>query len=254
MTSSPKHAQPSLEEQAFLRGYDPASFERPSVAVDLVLLTILNEALHALLIRRQEHPFAGSWSLPGGFVQMKESLESAAERVLHEKAGLSRIFLEQLYTFGAPDRDPRTRIISVSHMALIDGGRIHAAHSPGHDALLAKVTVPWTGEKGGPVHLIGSDGKRLAMAFDHAEMVGLAIKRLRGKLDYTPVGFQLLPSKFTLLQLQRVHEIILGRDLNKDSFRRRMLASGHLKPTGQIQGDVGHRPAALYRFTGPSST
>ena len=135
MASPPYHAQPSPEEQAFLRGYDPANFDHPSVAVDLVLLTIMNEALHALLIRRHEHPFSGSWSLPGGFVQIKESLEAAAERVLQEKAGLTRIFLEQLYTFGEPDRDPRTRIISVAHMALIDGGRIQAAHGAKNPAV-----------------------------------------------------------------------------------------------------------------------
>lgn len=253
MPRQPPKPKTDPQEVDFLKAYDPASFDRPSVTADLVLLTVLEDALHALMIRRSEHPFLGAWSLPGGFVHMDESLEVAASRVLREKAGLSRIFLEQLYTFGEPTRDPRTRIISVAYMALVDSDRLLKAQSHGHDVQLARVDVSWAGEEGGPAKLIGPDGKKLSLAFDHADIVGLAVKRLRGKLDYTPVGFQLLPATFTLFQLQRVHEVILGHPLNKDSFRRRMLASGQLKPTGHAQEDVGHRPAGLYRFAGPST-
>jgi 8-oxo-dGTP diphosphatase len=159
------------------------------------------------------------------------------------------VFLEQLYTFGAPRRDPRTRVIAVAYYALVDRGRFAAARTRGGAVATARIVVPWEGETGGPVELVGPDGGTLALAFDHAEILGMAVKRLRGKLDYTPVGFQLLPSLFTLLELQRVHETVLARPLNKDSFRRRMLASGLLEATGETQKDVDHRPAELYRFS-----
>ncbi len=110
------------------------------------------------------------------------------------------------------------------------------------------MVVPWEGETGGAVELVGDDGAGMPLAFDHADILGMAVKRLRGKLDYTPIGFQLLPPAFTLLDLQRVHETVLGRPVNKDSFRRRMLASGQLEATGRSQTDVDHRPAELYRF------
>jgi 8-oxo-dGTP diphosphatase len=114
--------------------------------------------------------------------------------------------------------------------------------------VVAKIGVPWEGEIGGPVRATDANGKRLQLAFDHAEILGLCVKRLRGKLRYAPIGFQLLPKKFTLRQLRDVHETVLGRPLNKDSFRRSMLASGQLTRTGEIEESVGHRPAELYRF------
>jgi 8-oxo-dGTP diphosphatase len=169
--------------------------------------------------------------------------------VLARKCGLSDVFLEQLYTFGDPGRDPRTRVISVAHIALVDRSHLLEA-SAGTDALLhARLDVPWEGETGGPVEARRADGTPLPLAFDHADILGMAVKRIRGKLDYAPIGFQLLPPRFTLLELQRVHETILARPLNKDSFRRRMLASGQLEATGESQQDVDHRPAELYRFT-----
>ena len=113
---------------------------------------------------------------------------------------------------------------------------------------LAKMKVPWKGEKGGPVETTGAGDELLPLAFDHADILGLAVKRLRGKLDYAPIGFELLPARFTLRQLQTIHETILDRRLNKDSFRRRLLASGLIAPTGQREANVGHRPAELYRF------
>jgi 8-oxo-dGTP diphosphatase len=118
----------------------------------------------------------------------------------------------------------------------------------------ARVVVPWPGETGGPVDVIGDDGAALPLFLDHADILGLAVKRLRGKLDYSPVGFQLLPTEFTLRQLQEVHEAVRGEPVNKDSFRRRMLASGLLEATGAHERDVEHRPAELYRFTRRSAT
>ncbi len=229
-------------EEAFLDGYSPDGFERPSVAVDVALVTVVDDRLAVLIVRREQHPHRGRWQLPGGFVQVDESLDDAAARVLAEKADLTDVYTEQLYTFGAVKRDPRTRVISVAYYALVDAGRLQTA---GPGTALATIEVPWEGETGGRVDLV-LEGKRAKVAFDHAEMVGLVVKRLRGKLNYTPVGYELLPPVFTLLDLQRIHETILGNAVNKDSFRRRMLASGELEPTGGRQSDVGHRPAALY--------
>ncbi len=239
-------------ETRFLESYDPSAFDRPSVAVDVVLLAPVEKALQTLLIRRPDHPFKGRWALPGVIVGMEERLEDAADRALRQKAGLDGIFLEQLYTFGAPRRDPRMRILSVAYMALVDRGS--CARRRAGAGVMGTLRVPWQGEAGGPVEVLDARGKPMPLAFDHAEILGLAVKRLRGKLAYTPVGFQLLPGSFTLRDLQRVHEAVLGRRLNKDSFRRRMLASGHLRPTGRLQEDVEHRPAALYRCDQAAAT
>ena len=237
------------DEARFLASYDASRFERPSVAVDVALLSVAEGALWTVLLHRSEHPHRGRYALPGGFVGIREPLDAAAARVLSRKCGLDGVFLEQLYTFGSPGRDPRTRVISVAHVALVDRARLLEA-SAGTDALIhARLDVPWEGETGGPVEALRSDGTTLPLAFDHAEILGMAVKRIRGKLDYAPIGFQLLPPRFTLLELQRVHETILARPTNKDSFRRRMLASGQLEATGESQRDVDHRPAELYRFT-----
>lgn len=239
---------PAESEAAFLASYDPSQFERPSVAVDVALLAAYDGALYTLALRRSEHPFKGRWALPGGFVRMDEALDAAASRVLSTKAGLSHVYLEQLYTFGAPRRDPRTRVISVAYCALVDHARFAAARGKSGDLATARLVVPWEGETGGPVDLVDAAGEPMSPAFDHAEILGMAVRRIRGKLDYTPIGFQLLPDRFTLLELQRVHETVLGRPLNKDSFRRRILGSGQLEATGESEKDVDHRPAELYRF------
>jgi 8-oxo-dGTP diphosphatase len=227
--------------------------ERFVVAVDVVALTLVEDQLHTLLVRRLQAPFKGAWVLPGGVVQGKESLLEAAERVLQDKAGLSGVYLEQLYTYSDPSRDPRDRAISVAHIALVNQARFQSLKPRDRETTVARIEVPWEGETGGPVRAWGLSDEELPLAFDHAEMLGQAVKRIRGKLDYTPVGYQLLPEAFTLSQLQRVHEAILGRTLNKDSFRRRMLASGELEPTGESQSEVDHRPAALYQFMARSA-
>ena len=242
-------AASAVSEKAFLAAYDPLAFERPSVTVDVALLSVVDGALFTLLLQRPDHPFKGKWSLPGGFVGIDEPLEAAARRVLAAKGRLTNLFLEQLYTFGDPRRDPRMRVITVSFYALVDRRRFEAA-APSSSALtVARVDVPWEGETGGPVEVhVGEERSVAVLAFDHAEILGMAVKRIRGKLDYTPIGFQLLGDTFTLLDLQRVHETVLGRPLNKDSFRRRMLASGQLEATGEMEREVDHRPAELYRF------
>lgn len=229
-------------ESEFLDAYSPSDFDRPSVAVDVAIVTVVDDSLGVLLVRRDSHPHSGSWQLPGGFLGLDESLEEAAARILAEKANMHDVFIEQLFTFGQVDRDPRTRVLSVCYYALVEPGRI----DPDGPGQVAVVNVPWEGETGGSVTM-RLDAEELAMAFDHQAMVGMVVKRLRGKLNYSPVGYELLPDEFTLLDLQRIHEIILGRALNKDSFRRRMLASNELNPTGRRRTGVGHRPAELYR-------
>ncbi len=228
-------------EAEFLANYDAGDFERPSVAVDLALLSVFDDAVHAVLYQRDRHPAAGRWALPGTFVGIQESLDATATRILRERAKIEGVYLEQLYSFGGLGRDPRTRVITVAYYALVDRARCP-------DLGFHRLDIPWPGETGGPVDALDAQGAPLPLAFDHADILGMAIKRIRGKLDYTPIGFQLLPERFTLRALQTVHETILARPLNKDSFRRRMLASAQLEATGEREDSARHRPAELYRF------
>jgi 8-oxo-dGTP diphosphatase len=227
-------------------------YPRPSLAVDVVALTVERGQLRVALYKRADPPQRGHYALPGGFVHIDESIEHAANRLMAQKVGLAGVFLEQLYTFGDLKRDPRGRVVTVAYYALVDAKRFHAKNAPG--AVSARVSVPWPGETGGPVEVADDAGKPLPMFLDHADILGLAIKRLRGKLDYSPVGFQLLPTEFTLRDLQEVHETVRGEPVNKDSFRRRMLASGLLEATGSHEREVVHRPAEMYRFTRRSAT
>jgi len=246
----PPSGRGSEAERLFLETYRLDAFERPSVAVDIVIFTVIDGQLEVGLYERTEHPDLGRLALPGGFMRMDESLDEAARRLLADKAGLKDVFLEQLYTFGEPHRDPRGRIVTVAYVALVDAARFRAA-----PMLRRQVRVPWPGETGGEVDVVATDvgdnagdDDVCALAFDHSSIIGMAVKRLRGKLDYTPVGFQLLPAEFTLRQLQDIHEAVRGDVVNKDSFRRRMLASGHLEATGNHERHVTWRPAELYRF------
>lgn len=236
-----------MGEAEFLSAYNPGQYERPSVTVDLILMSVVAGAPAALLVRREEHPYVGTWALPGGFVGINESLDAAARRLLASKARMDDAYVEQLYTFGAVDRDPRTRIISIAYFALLPPARFAAALKATPELALAELVVPWSGEAGGAVGACSPDGEVLPLAFDHADMLGLAVLRLRGKLDYSAVAFALLPDRFTLRALQDVHEAILGTRLNKPAFRRRMLDSGHLEPTGERETGASFRPAELYR-------
>jgi 8-oxo-dGTP diphosphatase len=245
-----KNATSGDDELAFLAAYDASRFPRPSVAVDVVLLTVRDGAVSTLLGRRHEHPDRGRWALPGTFLGIDESPDDAAVRVLASKAGLGGVFIEQLYTFGAPDRDPRTRVVSVAYYALVEPATLERTVASQADGLaLARLDVPWPGETGGPVAALDPDDAPLLLAFDHAEILGMAVKRIRGKLGYAPIGFELLPRAFSLRDLRLVHEAILGRALNKDSFRRRILDRGLVVPTGERAAGVGHRPPELYRFS-----
>ncbi len=210
--------------------YDPNKYDRPSVTVDLVIFTLLKGALHVLLVRRRRPPFAGVWALPGGFVRISESLEEAARRELREESGVQDVYLEQLYTFGHPQRDPRMRVITVAYFALVraDKQRLRATT----DA----ADVGWFPAYAPP-----------PLAFDHRQILDYAITRLRYKLEYTALAFELLPEEFTLTELQETYEHILNEKLDKRNFRRKVLQADVLEETGRQR--VGeHRPARLYRF------
>lgn len=236
-----------MTETEFLEGYDPTAFARLSLTVDLVLMTVREGRLSALLQKRAAHPFKDAWALPGGFVGIEESLDDAARRLLADKVGLAEGWLEQLYTFGDPGRDPRMRIVTVAYFALLPTAVLLPALDDRSDLAVAPLDIPWSGEEGGPVAARDATGGALPLAFDHAQILAHAVRRLRGKLGYAPVALALLPPLFTLRDLQDVHEAILGQALNKPAFRRRMLDSGWIKGTGEREAGTSYRPAELYR-------
>lgn len=209
--------------------YSP--YELPGVTVDLVIFTVEYDRLKVLLVKRAEEPFAGFWSIPGGFLKTGESLDDAALRVMEDKTGVKEVYLEQLYTFGKPERDPRNRVITVTYFALI----------------------PWK-------NLIQPESKKVAdltwhaldempsLAFDHQEILEYAINRLRAKAGYSNIVYGLLPEYFRLSDLQKMYEIILNKTLDKRNFRKKILASGLLESTGKKALQGAHRPAMLYQF------
>jgi len=200
------------------------------VTVDIVLFTIRDRQLHLLLIRRLAKPFENSYALPGGFVLEDESLDAAAARELREETGVEKVYLEQLYTFGEPKRDPRGRVVTVAYYALVPPtDALHAGTDAADAAWFPLARVP-------------------KLAFDHRQIVEYAHERLRNKLDYSNVGFELLPDKFTLTELQSVHEAILGHALDKRNFRRKITQQGIVTPTKEWR-KTGRKPAQLYRFS-----
>jgi len=200
-----------------------------SVTVDVVIFTLREDDLQVLLVRRKIAPHAGRWAIPGGFAGIDEPLEAAARRELEEETGVRDVYLEQLYTFGDPKRDPRGRVITVAYFALVP---VPMAVQAGSDATDAR----WWSMYDLP-----------ALAFDHAKILDYALTRLRYKLEYTAVGFQLLPATFTLSELQKAYEIILGVQLDKRNFRRKILEAQIIEETGAHRTGEG-RPAMQYRF------
>lgn len=281
-----------LTEEAFLRSYRAEDFQRPSVAVDMVIFTVgeaeeknyrklSGKSLQVLLIQRGGHPYLGSWALPGGFVRPDECTEKAAERELFEETGVDQVYLEQLYTFSEPKRDPRTWVMSCSYLALLDRERVQL--KAGDDAVSAawfelsytllreeKVMLAEGGVKTQVYELVLSgEGEKLVahierktrvnegvatvtyalescegLAFDHGKIIAYGLERLRNKTGYTDIVFQLMPKYFTLTQLQQVYEVILDRPLLKAVFRRKV---AHLVvETDQYAQGGGHRPSKLY--------
>ena len=283
-----------LTEEQFLATYDASKYERPSVTVDMLIFTVTEEekknyrklpekVLKLLMIKRGDHPYMGLWALPGGFVQMNESLDEAAGRELKEETNIDDIYMEQLYTWGDVARDPRTRVISASYMSLVDSSTLDIKASDdaddakwftvscklyqeqktvtekGHiiqrllklslsndeDILSAFVKTVKTVE--GKVtkierEIIESNG----IAFDHAKIIEYGIDRLRSKIEYTDIAFNLMPELFTLTELQQVYEVILDTELLKANFRRK--TADMVTETNEYTKDAGHRPSKLFRF------
>lgn len=202
------------------------------VTVDTVIFTVVEEALQVLLVKRGEEKFAGLWSLPGGFVAPEEDLENAALRELQEATGVRDVYLEQLYTFGEPDRDTRGRVISVAYVALLAADRCPLVP---HEL---EAEARWW-----PVYGLPD------LAFDHPRMIEVALQRVRTKLEYTTIGFQLMGATFTLGELQRIYELILDRELDKRNFRRRLQLLDLVEPTGEYRKEGPGRPALLHRFS-----
>lgn len=215
-----------------------ARADRPAVTVDVVILTVRAGRLEVLLVRRDHAPFAGMWGFPGGLVRPDESLEAAALRELRQETGASGadVYLEQLYTFGEPTRDPRTRVITVVYYVLERPGQIHTR----------------TAGDGAEVRLFPAYDTP-ALAFDHGDILRYTLQRLRGKLEYTTIGFQLLSPEFTLSELQEVYEAILNRPLDKRNFRKKLLLTRIVEPTQHMKMVGQHRPARLYRFNPKAS-
>lgn len=239
-------------ESEFLAAYDKTAFDRPSVTSDVLIFSVSNTAAEnwrktdkksfsILLVQRDEYPAIGKWSLPGGFVGISETALNAAHRILLNETGATgNIYLEQLYTFDAPNRDPRMRVFSIAHMALVDKNTLHYS---------GRRTAQWFNiELAGDKLILHGDDITLGeddLAFDHAQIIKMGIERLRNKIEYTDIAFDMMSPEFTLGELQQVYEIILGRKLIPAAFRRtimpKVIATGHMR-TGS-----GHRPSALFR-------
>lgn len=206
----------------------------PAVTVDVVIFTIRDRQLKLLLVRRAGQPYQGKWALPGGFVQMDESLDEAARRELEEETGVAGVYLEQLYTFGRVDRDPRERVITVAYYALVPSDKLQLRAATDAEA------VGWFAMDDMP-----------KLAFDHADIIALAHQRLVAKLDYSTLAFGFMPEKFTLSELQEVYEIILQQGLDKRNFRKWVLALEQIEETDEESRTGQHRPARLYRVKHP---
>jgi 8-oxo-dGTP diphosphatase len=210
-------------------------YPHPAVTTDVVVFTLREQRLQLLLIRRANPPFADMWALPGGFLDIDEDIDRCAARELAEETGLSGVYLEQLYTFGRPDRDPRDRVISVAYYALAPEHRL-AEPKAASDA----AEVAWFPADALP-----------PLAFDHGDIIAMAHRRLVAKLDYSNIALQFMPETFTLSELQRVYEAVRGEALDKRNFRKHILALGQIEATGALRRSGKHRPAREYRIKHP---
>ncbi|QRG70493.1 NUDIX hydrolase [Brevibacillus choshinensis] len=283
-----------MTEKQFLQSYDASRFARPSVTVDMLIFTVADEqeanyrklspkSLQILLVKRADHPFMGQWALPGGFVSPEESLEEAAMRELQMETNIDNIYLEQLYTWGDVNRDPRTRVISASYMALVDSESLEVkAGEDADDARWFRLEDKWLRENkiatqdgtitekwvqlrfwneaeelSATVKITRTVAGRTVreereivetnhIAFDHAKIIQYALERLRNKIEYTDIAFALMPELFTLTELQQVYEVILGKELLAAAFRRKV--ADKVMETNHYRKHAGHRPSKYYRF------
>lgn len=198
------------------------------ITVDTVILTIKNDNLKVLLVKRDNEPFKGKWAIPGGYVRMSEDLDAAAMRVLKEKTNVDNIYLEQLYTFGDPLRHPVSRVITCAYFALIRAEDV--------DVITAE-NVDWHKVSDLP-----------ALAFDHKEIIQYSLKRTRERLEMCPVAYQLLNEKFTLTEMQKAYELIMGKKLDKRNFRKKVIQTEGLRELEEFSKSTSKRPARLYTF------
>jgi len=280
-----------LTEEEFLKNYKDDIYKKPSFTVDMLIFTVMDKekenyrklpekALKILLVKRGDHPYIGKWALPGGFVGIEESLDEAALRVLKAETGIEDIYMEQLYTWGEVSRDPRTRVVSSSYMALVDSKSLNITageyetdaswFNVSYDILEEKKTsvengyiyeqlveiklwndvdtlsakIKTTENLEGKIkrELIENEG----LAFDHGKFIEYAIERLRNKVEYTSLAFSLMPELFTLTELQQVYEIIQGKELLAAAFRRKI--ANMVVETNEYTKDAGHRPSKLFRY------
>ncbi|MBO4687936.1 MAG: NUDIX hydrolase [Clostridiales bacterium] len=246
-----KQRRSNEKEKDFLKSYDASKFERPSVTADVVILTLdESDELCILLIKRGEHPFRGSWAIPGGFLHAgEESIDEAAARELRTETNIDDVYLKQLYTFGSLGRDPRTTVISVAYTALVPKSRLDIR--PGDDASDAKLFRIKYDVNG--ILFFGEDVtiSEEDLAFDHSEIIRMAITRLRNRIDYEDDAFNLLRDReeFTISELKRIHETIKNRSLDLPNFRKAFLrdyvATGKVTDTGKTVISKG-KPARLY--------
>lgn len=294
MTTSKEINNNNVTEAAYLSKYDAGLYDRPSITVDMIIFTVADKekenyrrlsekALKLLMIKRGQHPYLGQWALPGGFVSTEESLDQGAIRELKAETNIENIYMEQLYTWGEVDRDPRTRVISSSYIALVDSEALDI--KAGDDAVDAawfelklklveeKRTIKETGyilervlklllfntseELSATIRtktVVEGKVKRIereiiesrGIAFDHSKMIEYALERLKNKIEYTDIAFNLMPELFTLTELQQVYEIILDKELLAAAFRRKI--ADMVIETNQSTKNAGHRPSKLYKF------
>lgn len=266
-------------EEEFLKAYDPSKFKRLSVTADILILSVSSEEsdnyrktdkkrMSVLLVKRRDYPFKDMWCLPGGFVGYDENLEDAPKRILKSETNLKDIYLEQLYTFGDVNRDPRMRIISTSYMALVDKNILNTNLS--EDASWFDIT--WM-EENNIVDIIFDNGttnfsvrikkqlrekttdryqfvvtKNNDIAFDHPRVILAGLERLRNKISYTDIVFNMMPEYFTLGELQQVYEVILNKKLLDPAFRR--IIEPKVEKTDKMRTGGGHRPSVLFKYKG----
>ena len=266
-------------EEDFLKHYDASAFEKLSATVDIAIFSVAsskqenyrklnNKHFSVLLVKRNRYPFKDMWCLPGGFIGIDETSEDAAKRVLARETNLKNIYLEQLYTFDDVKRDPRTRIINISYMALVDKNRLDDTlyenaswfnmqieeedknikinlnnGEENFDIVIKKTLKELTTDR--YKYTIAKNDR---LAFDHPLTIASGITRIKNKLEYTDVAFNLMPEYFTLGELQQVYEVILGKELLDPAFRR--IISSKVEATDKVRVDGGHRPSRLFKYKG----
>jgi ADP-ribose pyrophosphatase YjhB (NUDIX family) len=269
--------QEYTSEEEFLKNYDSSKFEKLSLTADILLFSVADgekenyrklpeKFFSLLLVKRDTYPFKDKWCLPGGFVDVKETIDDAASRILERETNLRNIYMEQLYTFGDVNRDPRMRIVSTSYMALVDKNKLNDKLS--YNAAWFNISLNETKETLEVMldnendHLSFKVKKKLinkttnrykyeiidnpSVAFDHALVICEGIVRVKNKIEYTDIVFNMMPELFTLGELQQVYEVILGKELLDPAFRR--VIAGKVEKSDEVRRDAGHRPSVLFRY------